>query len=36
MAKAIHDLRQRLKNLSAFQEEALGREIGYFTTHHHP
>jgi hypothetical protein len=34
MAKAIQDLRQRLKNLSAFQEEALGRGIGYFTTHH--
>ena len=30
----LEDLRQRLKNLSAFQEEALGKEIGYFTTHH--
>ena len=30
----LEDLRQRLKNLTAFQQEALGKEIGYFTTHH--
>jgi hypothetical protein len=30
----LEDLRQRLKNLTAFQQEALSKEIGYFTTHH--
>lgn len=30
----LEDLRQRLKNLTASQQEALGKEIGYFTTHH--
>ena len=29
----LEDLRQRLKNLTASQQEALGKEIGYFTTH---
>jgi hypothetical protein len=32
---ALEDLARRLKNLNAFQQEALGKEIGYFTTHHH-
>ncbi len=31
----LEGLRQRLKTLSPFQQEALGTEIGYFTTHHH-
>jgi hypothetical protein len=30
----MEDLHQRLKNLTAFQQEALDKEIGYFTTHH--
>jgi hypothetical protein len=30
----LEDLRQRLKKLTAFQQEALDREIGYFGTHH--
>ena len=30
----LEDLRQRLKDLSAFQQEAVDKEIGYFTTHH--
>ena len=30
----LEDLRQRLKNLTVFQQEALSKEIGYFTTHH--
>jgi hypothetical protein len=29
----LEDVRQRLKNLTTFQQEALGKEIGYFTTH---
>ena len=31
---ALEDLRPRLKSLTAFQQEALGKEIGCFTTHH--
>lgn len=30
----LEDLRQSLKNLTACQQEALDKEIGYFTTHH--
>jgi hypothetical protein len=30
----LEGLRQRLETLSAFQQEALDKEIGYFTTHH--
>jgi len=30
----LQDLRQRLKELTAFQQEAVDKEIGYFTTHH--
>jgi hypothetical protein len=30
----LEDLRQRLKDLNAFQQEAVDKEIGYFTTHH--
>jgi hypothetical protein len=30
----LEGLRQRLKTLSAFQQQALDKEIGYFTTHH--
>jgi len=30
----LQDLRQRLENLTASQQESLGKEIGYFTTHH--
>jgi len=30
----LEELRQRLKNLTAFQQEALDKEIGYCTTHH--
>jgi hypothetical protein len=30
----LEDLRQRLKDLPPFQQEAVDKEIGYFTTHH--
>jgi len=30
----LEDLRLRLKNMPALQQEALEKEIGYFTTHH--
>jgi len=30
----LEDLRNRLKHLTVFQQEALDKEIGYFTTHH--